>query len=87
MMLIIKKRRISFFSRANDYEPYTPQKTYGHFEMEDKMFKVRKIIIVREILLREERAGLYASCALVCLSGMRYFLVFFFSPWCRTVQI
>ena len=33
------------FYRANEYEPYIPQKTYGHFEMENEMFKVMLWII------------------------------------------
>ena len=31
----------------------------------------------------EEMAGLYASCAFVCLSCMRFIFVFFSSSWSR----
>ena len=29
-----------FVFRANGYEPYVPEKSFGHFEMEDSLFKV-----------------------------------------------
>ena len=38
--MFIKMTMVFVSFRANEYEPYEPQKTYGHFEMENEMFKV-----------------------------------------------
>ena len=44
-------------------------------------FSVLFSIVITSI--REERAGLYASRAIVCLSCMRYSLSLFSSYWCQ----